>query len=84
LREGTNDFLGPGIIAAHTEAEIDERRRDTVFAVVGQISNRLTEYEGLPVINVLTDTANLVDLIEKSVPNWTGQPQWLGREDSHE
>lgn len=82
--EGANDFRGPGIISAYTEEEVDERHRDTVFAVVGHISNRLTEYKGLPVINGMTDAVKLVDLIEKSVPDWTGQTQWLGQEDRHE
>ncbi|MEN6460930.1 MAG: molybdopterin-guanine dinucleotide biosynthesis protein MobB [Syntrophomonas sp.] len=81
--EGAHDFWGPGIVSAYTEEEIDDRRRDNTFAVVGQISNRLTEYQGLPVINVMTDAAKLVDLIEKAVPHWTGQPQWLRREESH-
>lgn len=82
--EGAHDFKGPGIISAHTEQEIDERRRDTVFAIVGQISNRLTEYKGLPVINAMTDASKLVDLIEMAVPHWTGQPRWLRQEDRDE
>lgn len=75
--EGTNEFNGPGIISAYTEEEIDERRRETVFAVVGRISNTITEYKGLPVINAITDTVKLVDLIEEVVPDWTGQPEWV-------
>ena len=82
--EGALDFFGPGIISAFTEEEIDERRRDTVFAVVGQISNRLTDYQGLPVINAMTHAAELVNLIEKTVPHWTEQAQWLGRENHHD
>jgi molybdopterin-guanine dinucleotide biosynthesis protein B len=83
IMEGAHEFKGPGIISARTEAEIDERRRNNIFAVVGQISNRLTEYKGLPVINALVDTARLVDLIEQTVPLWCGQPEWLEQEDSH-
>lgn len=82
--EGAHDFKGPGIISAFSEAEIDERRRDMIFAVVGQIASRLTEYRGLPVINAMTDVAKLVDLIENVVPEWTGQSHWLGQEDMHE
>lgn len=82
--EGAHDFKGPGIISACTEAEIDQRIRDTVFAVVGKISERLTEYQGLPVINAINDAAKLVDLIEKAVPDWTGQAHWLGQEEFYE
>lgn len=77
ILEGANDFLGPGIISAHSIEEIDERIRDTVFAVTGRISNTLEEYKGLPVINALKDASKLVDLIEKEVPEWTGQQEWL-------
>lgn len=77
ILEGAYDFKGPGIIAASTEEEIDARRRDNIFAVAGQISNILTEYAGLPVINAVTDAAKLVDLIETAVPSWQ-------LEDSHE
>ena len=82
--EGTLDFYGPGIIAAGSEQEIDERRRDAIFAVVGRIANRLTEYRGLPVIDVLTNPKALVDLIENSVLPWNGQEQWLKSELGHE
>ncbi len=78
--EGAMDFKGPGMIAACTEIEIDERRRDNIFAIVGQISNRLKEYRGLPVINAITDPVHLVDLIEKAVPIWTGHEQWAEKE----
>lgn len=81
--EGAYDFLGPGLIAAIETEEIDARIRETVFAVVGQISNRLTEYRGLPVINAMTEPARLVDFIEQCVPDWTGQPEWLAKDDGH-
>ncbi|MDD4583944.1 MAG: molybdopterin-guanine dinucleotide biosynthesis protein MobB [Eubacteriales bacterium] len=68
--EGENNFEGPGIISAYTEHEIEERMRETVFAVVGRISDRISEYKGLPVINALKDVAKLVDLIEEKVPEW--------------
>jgi len=81
--EGALDFKGPGIISACSPEEIDERRGANIFAVVGQISNRLTEYKGLPVINAMTDASRLVDLIEQAVPPWTDPPQWQGQEDRH-
>ncbi len=84
ILEGAQDFLGPGIITAHTEAEVEERKRAGVFAIAGQISNRLTEYRGLPVINAITAAAKLADLIEVVVAPWTGQPEWIGQESRHE
>lgn len=81
--EGTYDFKGPGIISACAEQEIDDRWRENIFAVTGQISNRLNEYRGLPVINATRQAALLVDHIEKSVPEWTGQANWL-EEDEYE
>jgi len=77
ILEGTYDFWGPGIIAAHTEEEIEERRRELVFAVTGKIADHLTEYKGLPVINSLTEAGRLADLVEASVPDWAGQKEWL-------
>lgn len=84
ILEGSYDFLGPGIIAAHTESEVDERRRELVFAVTGRIADRLTEYKGLPVINSLTEAGRLADLVEASVPEWTRQEKWLGKSDAIE
>jgi molybdopterin-guanine dinucleotide biosynthesis adapter protein len=75
--EGTNEFDGPGIISAKDIADIDRRMRGTVFAITGRISAELAEYKGLPVLNALTDTARLVDLIEAAVPDWVGQTEWL-------
>jgi molybdopterin-guanine dinucleotide biosynthesis protein B len=84
ILEGAPDFYGPGIITAHTEAEIELRMRTEVFAISGQIANRLTIYRGLPVINAMTGAAKLVDLIEAAVTPWTGQPEWIGQEGCHE
>ena len=82
ILEGSYDFKGPGLIAACTETEIDERRWDNVIAVTGRIADRLSEYKGLPVINALTDAAGLADLIEQTVIPWAGQADWIGR-DNH-
>lgn len=84
ILEGSYDFMGPGIIAACTEAEIDERRRELVFAVTGKIADHISEYNGLPVINAMTEAVRLADLIEKNVPDWCGQEEWLGQDDVNE
>ncbi len=75
--EGTNEFCGPGIISAKNTEEIDQRMRSTVFAITGRISAEISEYKGTPVINAMTDVKRLVDLIERSVPDWLGQKEWL-------
>ncbi len=84
ILEGTLDFYGPGIIAARNEAEIKLRMRAGVFAIAGQIANRLIVYKDLPVISALTAVAKLVDLIETAVVPWSGQPEWMGRDSGHE
>lgn len=82
ILEGAYDFKGPGIIAACTIEEIDERRWDHVIAVTGQIASHLSEYKGLPVINILIDPARLADLVE-NIPPWNGQADWIGRDNHH-
>ena len=81
ILEGAYDFKGPGLITACTEKEIDERRWDNVIAVTGRIAGQLHEYKELPVINALTDAAGLTDLIEQTVMPWTGQADWIRRDD---
>ncbi len=66
--EGVTDRPCPRIVTARTTEEIDQRIVDDyVFAISGQISNALSEYKGIPVINALTDIGKLVDLIEEKV-----------------
>ena len=84
ILEGAYDFKGPGLIAACTETEIDERRWNNVIAVTGRIAERLKEYQGLPVINALTDAAGLTDLIEQTIIPWDGQTDWIGRDKHNE
>ena len=62
--EGDSGANCPIILTAREEAELDERMNDRVIAVSGVISERMTEYCGLPVINGLAETERLVDLIE--------------------
>ncbi|MDD2484541.1 MAG: molybdopterin-guanine dinucleotide biosynthesis protein B [Eubacteriales bacterium] len=75
--EGTNEFSGPGIISAKNTEEIDQKMRDRVFAITGRISEEISEYKEIPVINALKDVERLVDLIETTVPDWLGQKEWL-------
>ena len=66
--EGVNDINAPKIITAHNTDEIDNKLDYRTFAVSGVIADQLEEYKGFPVINCITDTKRLVDLIEKKVP----------------
>lgn len=65
--EGVTDANVPKIISAHNEKEIMERLDDMVFAVSGRISNKIDEFNGLPVINSILNIEALVDLIEEKV-----------------
>ena len=61
------DTCAPKIVTAHDVEGILEKLDETTFAISGQISNSLREYDGLPVINSLTEIEKLVDLIEEKV-----------------
>lgn len=66
--EGKTDLNVPRIITAHNTQEIDERLDDSVFAISGIIACEINSYRGLPVINAVTGTEDLVDLIQEKVP----------------
>lgn len=67
--EGVRDTCAPKIVTAHDIKGIDDRLDETTFAISGRISNEITEYKGIPVINSQTDIKKLVDLIEEKVFN---------------
>lgn len=67
ILEGVSDTCAPKIVTAHNVEGILEKMDETTFAISGQISDRLLEYEGIPVINSLTNIEKLVDLIEENV-----------------
>ena len=67
ILEGVRDTCAPKIVTAHDVEGILEKLDETTFAISGQISNSLREYDGLPVINSLTEIEKLVDLIEEKV-----------------
>ncbi|MBD3189531.1 MAG: molybdopterin-guanine dinucleotide biosynthesis protein B [Candidatus Heimdallarchaeota archaeon] len=55
----------PKILCVSTIEELNERLDESVFAISGQISNELDELKGIRVINGLTQTKELVNLIEE-------------------
>ncbi|MDR1530702.1 MAG: molybdopterin-guanine dinucleotide biosynthesis protein B [Clostridiales bacterium] len=67
LLEGDSGVKCPRIITGITEADLDAKFDGQTIAFSGVIAERLKNYRGLPVINGVTDTAKLVDLIVESV-----------------
>lgn len=65
--EGVRDGNIPKIVTAHTVEEIEERFDEYVFCISGRIADEIKEYKGVPVINCLTETEKLTDLIEEKV-----------------
>ncbi len=65
--EGVRDTCAPKIVTAHNIEGILEKMDERTFAISGRISEGLLDYEGIPVINSLTDIEKLVDLIEERV-----------------
>lgn len=68
--EGVGDPAVPQIVTAIDAAGIEAKLSAQTFAVSGVISEMMREYKGLPVINGITDTAKLVDLIETKAYIW--------------
>ncbi|MCL2678357.1 MAG: molybdopterin-guanine dinucleotide biosynthesis protein B [Clostridiales bacterium] len=63
--EGCNEEPLPKVLTAKNFAEADERLDGWVFAISGRLANEHRQYQGLPVINAVTEAALLVDLIEE-------------------
>ena len=69
ILEGDSGANAPIILTAYTTQEVDERMNERVFAISGRLSESLSHYRNLPVINALADIEKLVDLIEDKVPH---------------
>lgn len=67
ILEGVRDTCAPKIVTAHDEKGILDRMDETTFLISGQISNKMTEYEGIPLINSMTEIEKMVDFIEEKV-----------------
>jgi molybdopterin-guanine dinucleotide biosynthesis protein B len=68
--EGVSDMDVPQIVTAIDTEGIEAKLNGRTIAVSGVISDSLSEYNGLPVINGMTDTAKLVNLIEEKTDDW--------------
>lgn len=63
--EGVSQPGVPFIVAAHTEAEVAQRRTAQTFAAAGRLANLCRETAGLPVLSALTQLSELTDLVER-------------------
>lgn len=70
ILEGVTDFDVPKILCASSVEDIIKRMDPSVFALSGVISNELTTYENLPVINAVNNIEKLTDLVESTVEQW--------------
>lgn len=68
--EGVTDFDAPRILCADNPEDIQKRMHPEVFLLSGVIANHMKSYDGLPVINALTDIERLADLVEKKAKEW--------------
>jgi molybdopterin-guanine dinucleotide biosynthesis protein B len=67
VMEGVTDTEAPKILCAKNTEEIVQLMDETVFVISGVISNEISHYNGMPVINALNNAKGIVDLIEKKV-----------------
>lgn len=65
--EGVTDYNLPKILCGKSIEELEERWEDGVFAISGVIAEQISEYRGLPVINVLKEPERLIKLVEEKV-----------------
>ncbi|MBR6444585.1 MAG: molybdopterin-guanine dinucleotide biosynthesis protein MobB [Firmicutes bacterium] len=63
---------GFNIVTGKTTKQLDDRRDEKTICFSGLIAEEITEYDGLPVINALTDIGRLVDIIEENATEYTG------------
>lgn len=67
ILEGVEDSNIPKIITAIDQEGIEGKLDQLAFVISGVISNEISEYEDLPIINSMDNIKELVDLIENKV-----------------
>lgn len=70
ILEGVTDFDVPKILCASSRPDVVKRMDPSVFVLSGVISNEISCYENLPVINAVKDIEKLTDLVEKAALEW--------------
>ena len=64
--EGFNEAVNvPRVLCAKNIQGIEDKLIDSVFVISGKISKELQEYKGIKVIDGLSHTSELTDLVEK-------------------
>ena len=62
--EGFRGASLPKILCATDEERVKDGLQSTVFCISGLVSEHLSNYKGVPVINALLNAPDLVDLVE--------------------
>ena len=65
--EGMNEENFPRIIAARNESDVDSFIKNKVIAVTGALSESISEYKSIPVINAIQNIEMLGKLVETLV-----------------
>ena len=68
--EGVYRELYPRIVAAGTEHHIEQRFDANTFLICGAVAQKLDSWHGVPVIDATTRAKEVVDLLERSVPEF--------------
>jgi len=71
IMEGVRESSCPAVLCAHSKEDIEAKKNDEfyqrVFLISGVVSASINEFEGIPVIDSMTNIVGLVDKIEKDV-----------------
>jgi len=68
--EGAHREAYPRIVAAGTEHHIEQRFDGSTFLICGSVAQRLDSWRGVPVMDATTRAKEVVDLLERSVPEY--------------
>ena len=68
--EGAHREPYPRIVAAGTEHHIEQRFDGSTFLICGSVAQKLDSWRGVPVIDATTRAKEVVDLLERSVPEF--------------
>ena len=68
--EGAHREPYPRIVAAGTEHHIEQRFDGSTFLICGSVAQRLDSWRGVPVMDATTRAKEVVDLLERSVPEY--------------
>ena len=70
ISEGAHREAYPRIVAAGTEHHIEQRFDGSTFLICGAVAQRLDSWRGVPVMDATTRAKEVVDLLERSVPEY--------------